>query len=225
MSLMSLRQYARHRGCSLAAVQKAIASGRIKIAKEETSGQKTYKYISAIDADVDWQNNTDPVQQRTATRKDKGIHESLSPYSSVPSSDNSEQITLFPDASKEKQNHGGGESKTGTGTHGEIYNKARAVRETFAAKKEELEYRKMLGELVEVESVRAQLFSFSSEIKQNLLTIPSRISPLIYSLCMAFIEEFKENKNATVNQKEIDDILSGEITKCLEAIVNGHFGV
>ena len=222
---MSLRQYSRHRGCSLSAVQKAIETGRIRTAKEETLGKRIYKYVNSIDADVDWQNNTDPVQQRTATRKDKGIKDELSPHSPTPSSDNSEQITMFPDSSKEKHSHGGGESKVGASTTGDMYNKARAVHEHWEAKKSELEYKKMLGELVEVETVRTQLFSLASDLKQNILTVPSRISSLIYARAMAFTEEYKENKSATIDQKEIDDILSGELSLCLEGLVNGHFGI
>ena len=225
MSLMSLRQYAKHRGCSLSAVQKAIDTRRIVVAKEETRGQKTFKFVNSINADYDWENNTDPTQQRTATRKDKGIQEKLSPNSPTPSSDNSQQLNLFPDASKDNKHTGGGESKNSFTTTGDMYNKARAVRETWEAKKAELEYRKMLNELVDVEQIRTLLFTFSSDIKQNILTVPSRITSLIYARTMAFIEEYKENKTATIDQKEIEDILSGELSICLEGLVNGHFGI
>jgi len=51
--LISLRAYARHRGCSLAAVQKAISSGRIM-----PIGGK----IDAKLADREWAANTDPMQ-------------------------------------------------------------------------------------------------------------------------------------------------------------------
>jgi hypothetical protein len=223
MPLMSLRQYAKHRGVSLAAVQKAIATGRINIAKEEQQGKNTLKFVNSIDADVAWQNNTDPTQQRTATRKDKGLNENLSPYSPTPSSDDSEQITLFPDPPKTSQ--GGGTSKNGSGTYGEMYNKARAVREMWEAKNAEIEHKKKLNQLVDVDDVKTQLFRLSSDIKQNILTVPSRISPIIYSLVVAYIEEYKKDETAVFNKKEIDDVLSGELANCLEGLVNGHFGI
>jgi pyruvate/2-oxoglutarate dehydrogenase complex dihydrolipoamide acyltransferase (E2) component len=50
MAAMSLRQYARHRGVSLAAVQKAIQSGRIA---KLPDGQ-----VESEAADVDWERNT-----------------------------------------------------------------------------------------------------------------------------------------------------------------------
>lgn len=226
MAYMSLRQYAKHRGCSLAAVQKAIETGRIRVAKEERHGQKVFKFINTIDADVDWQNNTDPLQQRTATRKDKGIVDDVSPFSPKLSSDNSEQISLFPDPSKSHASSGGGgTSKAATGAYGEMYSKARAVHETWAAKSAEIEYKKSVNALVDVDLVRSKLFSLGSDIKLNILTITPRVSAFIYAALMAYIEESKENPAVTFNKKEIEDILNGELSACLEGLVNGHFGI
>ncbi|HXS98630.1 MAG TPA: hypothetical protein VN736_28735 [Candidatus Limnocylindrales bacterium] len=56
MPVMGLREYSRHRGCSLAAVQKAIASGRIR--KTEDSR------IDSEEADKAWAANSDPAKQR-----------------------------------------------------------------------------------------------------------------------------------------------------------------
>jgi hypothetical protein len=222
MPLMSLRQYARHRGVSLAAVQKAIATGRIGIAKEERQGKNILKFVNSIDADVAWNNNTDPTQQRTATRKDKGIIDEPSPFSPTPSTPDSEQVTLFPDPPKASQ--GGGTSKNATGQHGEMYSKARAVREMWEAKTAEVEYKKLLNQLVDVDEIKSQLFRLSSDIKQNILTVSPRVSALIYSLVIAYIEEYKADETAVFNKKEIEDILDGELSTCLENLVNGHFG-
>jgi len=57
MAIVSLRGYARHRGVSLKAVQKAIQSGRIRT----TADGK----IDTEQADADWQRNTGPKQGRT----------------------------------------------------------------------------------------------------------------------------------------------------------------
>ena len=60
MAMMSLRGYARHRGCALSAVQKAIKSGRISV---QPDGK-----IDSSQADLQWQRNTGqhapPVAQR-----------------------------------------------------------------------------------------------------------------------------------------------------------------
>jgi hypothetical protein len=60
MAMMSLRGYARHRGCALSAVQKAIKTGRISV---QPDGK-----IDSSQADIQWARNTErhapPVAQR-----------------------------------------------------------------------------------------------------------------------------------------------------------------
>lgn len=58
MAAVSLRAYAKHRGVTLKAVQKAIQSGRI----QTTADGK----IDADQADADWERNTGPKVRRTA---------------------------------------------------------------------------------------------------------------------------------------------------------------
>jgi pyruvate/2-oxoglutarate dehydrogenase complex dihydrolipoamide acyltransferase (E2) component len=58
MPLLSLRGYAKHRGVSLSAVQKAIKSGRITTT---TDGQ-----IDSAQADAKWEKRTRPGQKRAA---------------------------------------------------------------------------------------------------------------------------------------------------------------
>jgi hypothetical protein len=69
MSVVSLRAYAKHRGVSLRAVQKAIQSGRIRT----TSDGK----VDVEQADGDWQRNTGP-------RPRAGIASSSPPPRHVP---------------------------------------------------------------------------------------------------------------------------------------------
>lgn len=57
MPLMSRRAYARHRGVTLRAVQKAIKAGRIQLVGDK---------IDAQAADAQWHRNTDPDQQMRA---------------------------------------------------------------------------------------------------------------------------------------------------------------
>jgi hypothetical protein len=66
MALVSLRQYAKHRGVSHTAVEKAVKQGRIKL----TDGK-----VDVEAADRDWSNNSSPMNApkprfRTATGAD-----------------------------------------------------------------------------------------------------------------------------------------------------------
>lgn len=58
MPLLSLRGYAKHRGVSLAAVQKAIKAGRVTTTAD---GQ-----IDSVQADATWETRTRPGQKRAA---------------------------------------------------------------------------------------------------------------------------------------------------------------
>ncbi|MFV0626616.1 MAG: elements of external origin [Alphaproteobacteria bacterium] len=53
---VSQREYARMRGVSLSAVQKAIKSGRIKLNSDKT--------ITPEQADIEWQKNTNPARNK-----------------------------------------------------------------------------------------------------------------------------------------------------------------
>ena len=57
MAILSLRGYARHRGVSLKAVQKAIQSGRIRTTQDGK--------IDTEQADADWERNTGPKARHT----------------------------------------------------------------------------------------------------------------------------------------------------------------
>lgn len=64
--LVSFREYARHRGVVLSAVQYAIKAGRIKVHTDE-NGKRG---LDKDEADRDWALNTDPVRQtRGAARQ------------------------------------------------------------------------------------------------------------------------------------------------------------
>jgi hypothetical protein len=66
MAIMSLRAYARHRGCALSAVQKAIKTGRISV---QPDGR-----IESVQADTQWERNTErhapPVAKRVQEEDD-----------------------------------------------------------------------------------------------------------------------------------------------------------
>lgn len=217
MELLSLRKYAEHRGVSLAAVQKAIVSGRIQVAREVPQGSKTLKFIDPVLADRMWNELTNPEQQRVATRAEMGRVPESKPVDSIP-------LNLFGDTKEEaseETNDSAVQSKNSTGVYGERYNKARSIKEEYNAKIAEIELRERMGELVDKNELARELFNLSAGIQQNLLNAPVQIAPIIHSRCMAFIEELKENEAATLEVREIEDIISGEIKQILEGLANG----
>lgn len=181
MSEMSLRGYARHRGVQLQAVQKAVKTGRIEILRQETRGSKTYFFVDSDKCDTTWQERTDPVQQRTATRRDMGIVENGAPQN-IP-----EQT---------KQTTPGGVSKNSTGAGGEMYGKARAAKEAFAAKMAELNYLERVGKKLDTDIIMRIWADMSSMVRDNMLNIPARISAILA---------------AETDEKKVNEILMHEI--------------
>jgi pyruvate/2-oxoglutarate dehydrogenase complex dihydrolipoamide acyltransferase (E2) component len=76
MALISQRAYAKHRGVSLAAVQKAIKAGRIRTAADGK--------IDAAQADADWERNTGPRQQPGKTASSPASPKSAPPPAAEP---------------------------------------------------------------------------------------------------------------------------------------------
>jgi hypothetical protein len=60
MSLMSMRQYAKHRGVTVEAVSKAVKAGRISCNRDE----RGYAQIDPDVADREWDANTDPGKSK-----------------------------------------------------------------------------------------------------------------------------------------------------------------
>jgi len=87
--------------------------------------------------------------------------------------------------------NGGGGNGDGGATH---YQQARTFRETFKAKIEELEYRKLAGELIEVAEVKRITFERSRRARDLLLSIPPRLAPVLAGVsdpkeCLRLIED------------------------------------
>lgn len=217
MALVSLREYARVRGVTLNAVQKAVASGRISIAKKEEHGNQVWKFVDPDIADKEWNENTDPIQQRVATRGDMGKIDTSIRTPTARNSDNA-QVDLFPVESKAPV---GGKSKNETGSNGDIYNKARGVKGIWEARQAELDYKKDAGKLVDIDELRPKLFNVAAQAQEKILNVPFRISSIIHARLNAFIFELKENPSAELDEKEIQDIMLGELKAILEEISNG----
>lgn len=137
MAVISLRAYARHRGVSLTAVQKAIKAGRIPAAP------------GGVDQDVAdalWSRNSSVAQG----------------------------ANVAPPAPREER----AEPVIG----GVDYNKARAFREGYRARREKIEYEKRAAALVPVEEVRVEWTGILSSIRDSMLGLPLKLSGMLASM-------------------------------------------
>jgi len=150
---LSIRAYAQHRGVSHEAVRKAIAAGRIQ---KEADGS-----IDPIKADAQWQQHTRPAVSPNA----KGVATSAAkpavtarvlPAPSMPSS--------------------------GDEARGVDYQKARAVRETYAARLAKLEFEERSDKLVNKDEVDTKVFTLARQLRDRMLQIPNKVAPEIVAL-------------------------------------------
>jgi hypothetical protein len=220
---MSLREYSRHRGCSLAAVQKAISSGRISVCRSETKGAKSYSWVDSAESDRRWQENTDPTQQRVATRAEMGKGPQISRREPTPEPD----VPV------------GGKSKNETGEYGQMYNKGRAIREGYSARLARLEYEKRSGMLIETEKVKVAFFNAANKASQSLLGLSTRIGSRIsgeYKISVdSVIEKFKagpvtqgelrEVLVCVADLKSVQDIIDLEVRIALQHLADGKFSI
>jgi len=139
---VSLRAYARMRGCSLTAVQKAISSKRITTLPDGT--------IDPERANQEWAKNTFAGQT---------IHK--------PSAASPDRIPPV---------H---ESVPGSGDPVTAYLRARAVRESFAARTAQLEYEERAGKLIQAVRASEYAAGFSSIVKDGLMAMPDRLAPML----------------------------------------------
>lgn len=150
MAVMSLRAYARHRGVSIRAVQKAIAANRITTTAD--------KKIDPVRADAEWQRNTNPKEQ----------------INMAPRPERPERP-----AAKEQPAPAGVTDQAPRAIAGDSYHKARAAREGYAARLAQIEYEQKIGKLVDRAAVEAEAFNRYRTFRDLILNIPDRIAPII----------------------------------------------
>ena len=150
---VSLRAYARMRGCSLTAVQKAIASKRITTLPDGT--------IDPERANQEWAKNTFAGQ--TIGRK---------PTAPAPPRGGSAQ----PKAPQPPVIPQVGEVSSDPVA---AYLRARAVNETFKAKVSQLEYEERTGKLILAVRASEYAATFSAIVKDGLMAMPDRLAPML----------------------------------------------
>ena len=175
-----LRAYARMRGCSLAAVQKAIASKRITTLADGS--------IDPERANQEWAKNTFAGQTLNRTRP-----------APAPAAPRAPARTSQPDSAP-------------SGDPVSAYLRARAVKESFAARTAQLEYEERAGKLIQATKAGEYAAQFSSIVGDALSAMPDRLTPLVA---------------ATASEDAIHKILSAEINalrrKVAKAIADAGF--
>ena len=144
--LISQREYARRRGVSHTAVQRAIKSGRISTVDGK---------IDPAQADREWQENTDQSKPRNRiTGQPKRTRTPGAP---------TEPMALSEDPP----------SDNGTATG---YAKARAAREVYQAQLVKLELDRKRGELVRADEVRLAAFGMARKARDQMTALPDRLA-------------------------------------------------
>jgi predicted DNA-binding protein len=231
MSEMSLRAYARHRGCSLAAVQKAIFYARIPVLRREQHGAKEFVFVDSDVCDASWLGNTDSRQQRVPTRAEQGKGPQTRVKEPVPQHvDDADDPTL--PAPKEKKPPRPVDAMS---RENKVYLQHRTQKEKFDALQAELDYRKDAGELVPAEKVKIAWANMAQQVQQNLMNLSARFSSQIaaaYKTAITdLINQIEDGKVATKNdllkwidclieEKTVADIVNGEINKTLTELAN-----
>jgi hypothetical protein len=184
---LTQRGYARHRGVSHKSVQKAIAAGRITT----VAGDR----IDPRVADSEWAANTDVTKPRNSVSGDPKHRRR---EDGAPSPARSR-------ASRGDESQAGAESDLRSADRG--YTAARAMREAYAAKTARLEYERLSGKLIDSDEVRRDGFETGRRVRDSVLSIPDRISPILAGL---------------TDVDEIHRTLSKELREALEGLSHGQ---
>ncbi|NML62259.1 hypothetical protein HHL21_14475 [Massilia sp. RP-1-19] len=167
MALMGYREYSRHAGVTLRAVQKAIEAGHIRVTSD--------KKIESDLADRDWRNSKDvlrPVMsmlpEKAAAPAAPGITGNRANVAAPP--------RLEDRGDEEEQPEAESDSTTGE------YRIHRATREKFSALKQELEYKQLAGELIAVEEAKRIAFTTLRGIRDSVLNVPARLKDQLAAL-------------------------------------------
>lgn len=158
MALMGYREYSRHAGVTLRAVQKAIEAGHIKVTAD--------KKIESNQADRDWRNSSEVLRPPVSIAQPE--KRAVSP--AAPGSGASADPDVIDGAEAE------GDASTSE------YRTHRASREKFSALKQELEYKQLAGELIQVDEAKRIAFTTFRGIRDSVLNVPARLKDQLAAL-------------------------------------------
>ena len=177
---ISLREFARQRGVTLAAVQKAIASGRVTAVRRDANER-----ISGIElhrATAQWNAMTDPAQSARSTQS---LELSLAASSSMPTAGaaaapGASQPAAAPSEAQPAPSESPAMAAPDVADrdpHG--YHAHRAEREKFEAKKAELAYLEAIGALVSADEVRTLGARRYRAARDAILAVPDQEAAIL----------------------------------------------
>ncbi len=152
---MSLRAYARHRGVSLRAVQKALASGRITARQDGR--------LDAAATDANWTRNTAPRPLPASKPANKPAPVPASPQSARHHSEPPRREPTEP-------------PKLESGLE---YSKARAVRESYLARLAKIDFEERTEKLVSRDEMQVAAFNRYRTFRDGMLNIPDRLAAVL----------------------------------------------
>jgi hypothetical protein len=159
---MSLRAYARHRGVSLRAVQKALKSGRIS-AREDGR-------LDADVADENWARNTAPRPQAPARPASKVAATKLAAPTAAPERAHHHSDTHPPARQPIEP------PRLESGLE---YSKARAVRESYLARLAKIDFEERTEKLVSRDEMQVAAFNRYRTFRDGMLNIPDRLAAVL----------------------------------------------
>lgn len=190
MALMGYREYSRHCGVTLRAVQKAIEAGHIRI----DAGKK----IDSDQADRDWRDNKDvnrvavSILAQPPRADAAAIPVEPKKIAAVPASP-------WQGEGVDAQDVVEGEADPTTSE----YRTHRASREKFNSLKQELEYRQLAGELIAVDEAKRIAYTAFRAIRDSLLNVSARL---------------KDQLAAQTDPHECERLLDAELSAALAGI-------
>lgn len=186
---MGYRQYARHRGVTLGAVQKAIRDGRIFV-------NENGKIDSEI-ADRDWAANTDSSRV-SMTVTEPPVRAPVQQSIALQPPDQAQQA--MPPAGADK---GEGDEVTGSDRVASEYREHRTTREQFQALKQKLEYEQLVGSLINVEDAKRIAYTAFRSLRDAVMNVAPRI---------------KDQIAAMTDPHEVEQVLERELAAALSGI-------
>lgn len=192
-TLLTQNAYAKHRGCSHAAVAKAIKAGRL--ARCLHRDDKGRVRIDAAVADKEWAANTNEMKRTNGSAKESEslVHTSVTTTESLPVGSHS------PAPSAESRTAGDGRVTSAPPSLVELEGEpsladSRAAKEYYYALLAQLDYEQKSGKLIDAEEARRLVFVASRKTRDMLLTIADRLAPVVAGLddqfaCHAAISE------------------------------------
>lgn len=173
---MSQRAYAKHRGCSLAAVQKAIRDGRLAVALV-VDGKGVKKIVSVEAADNEWKAKTKPPRKVATKTKspEKPVRQSNEEFAAELAAELAAASESDPSKLQLREAHRRLEIE-------------KWLREQVKRKSEELDLAKRTGELVPTAEAKAAVIADYTVVKTKLLGLPIKAAQHIPELTVDGVE-------------------------------------